>query len=106
MTGSAGPALRISAAVGSAVAEGRPVVALETTVFSGLGLPDPAGREAARRVLAALGRGGAIPASAAVLDGVARVGVDDSDFERVFAADRKVGERDLPVAVAQGWPVA
>lgn len=106
MTPSPAPALRISAAVATAVAEGRPVVALETTVFSGLGLPEAAGREALRRALAALDRGGAIPAVTAVLDGVARVGVDHSEFERVFAAEHKVGERDLPVAVAQGWPAA
>jgi len=41
-----------------------------------------------------------------VLDGIARVGVDDAEFDRVFAADRKVGERDLPVAVAQRWAAA
>jgi pseudouridine-5'-phosphate glycosidase len=106
MTPPSHPALRISTAVATAVAEGRPVVALETTVFSRLGLPDAAGREALRRALAALDCGGAVPALTAVLDGVARVGVDDSEFERVFAIDRKVGERDLPVAVAQGWPAA
>ena len=41
-----------------------------------------------------------------VLDGVARVGIDDGEFGRVFGADRKVGERDLPVAAAQRWPSA
>lgn len=106
MTPESSAALRISTAVATAVAEGRPVVALETTVFSGLGLPDAAGREALRRALAALDCGGAIAALTAVLDGVARVGLDDSEFERVFAIDRKVGERDLPVAVARGWPAA
>lgn len=107
MTRPSHPALRVFAAVATAVAEGRPVVvALETTVFSGLGLPGAAGREALRRALAALERGGAIPALTAVLDGVARVGVHDSEFERVFATDRKVGERDLPVAVARQWPAA
>ncbi|HET9771378.1 MAG TPA: pseudouridine-5'-phosphate glycosidase [Acidimicrobiia bacterium] len=106
MTGPSQPALQVSPAVAAAVADGRPVVALETTVFSGLGLPDPAGREAMRRALAALDGGGATPALTAVLDGIARVGVDDADLERVFAADRKVGERDLPVAVAQRWAAA
>lgn len=82
------------------------MVALETTVFSGLGLPDPAGRAALRRALAALHAGGADPALTAVIDGVARVGMAEAEFERVFAAERKVGERDLPVAVAQRWEVA
>lgn len=119
------PALRVSAEVEAAVAGGRPVVALESTVFSRLGLPDPAGREAYGRVLDALRRGGALPALTVVLDGVARVGIDDADaaahsdgdggdghhdrdgdMERVFRAERKVGERDLGVAVAQRWPAA
>ena len=103
MTGRSQAALQISPAVDAAVAEGRPVVALETTVFSGLGLPGPAGREALQRALAALDRRGAIPALTAVLDGVARVGLDESELDRLFATDRKVGERDLAVAVAQGW---
>ncbi len=100
------PALRLSPAVAAAVDDGRPVVALETTVFSGLGLPEPSGREALGRVLAALDRCGVTPALTAVLDGVARVGIDPSEFERVFSADRKVGERDLPVAIAQAWGAA
>ena len=90
----------------AALADGRPVVALESTVFSRLGLPDPAGRQALSRSLAALVGGGAVPALSVVLDGIARVGVDDAEFDRVFVADRKVGERDLPVAVAQRWSAA
>jgi pseudouridine-5'-phosphate glycosidase len=96
----------VSAPVQAALADGRPVVALESTVFSRLGLPDPAGRQALSRSLAALAGGGAVAALTAVLDGVARVGVDDSELDRVFAADRKVGERDVPVAVAQRWAAA
>ncbi|HEV3365152.1 MAG TPA: pseudouridine-5'-phosphate glycosidase [Acidimicrobiia bacterium] len=99
-----GYAVRISPVVSAALADGQPVVALESTVFSQLGLPAPAGAEARKRVYEAVHAGGASPAMTAVLDGVARVGVDDEDLPRVFTADRKVGERDLPVAVAQRWP--
>ena len=99
-------ALRISPDVAEAVAAGRPVVALESTVFSRLGLPDPAGAEALRRSVEAVAAAGAVPALTAVLDGVARVGVDESEHRDVLAAARKVGERDLPVAVAQRWPAA
>lgn len=88
------------------MADGRPVVALESTVFSRVGLPDPAGAEALHRSLAALAGGGALPALTVVLDGVARVGVGDAELARVLGAARKVGERDLPVAVAQRWPAA
>ena len=98
--------VQIAPLVAAALAEGRPVVALESTVFSGLGLPDPAGGEARKRVYEAVLAGAAVPALTVVLDGIARVGVDDEELPRVLAADRKVGERDLAVAVAQGWPAA
>ena len=101
-----GSAVTIAASVSVALAEGRAVVALESTVFSRLGLPDPAGSEARRRAYEAVIAGGAVPALTTVLDGVARVGVDDDEVPRVLAADRKVSERDLPVAVAQRWPAA
>jgi pseudouridine-5'-phosphate glycosidase len=98
----AGP--RISPVIAAALADGQAVVALESTVFSRLGLPGAAGTEARKRVYDVVVGGGAVPALTVVLDGVARVGVDDTELPRVLAADRKVGERDLPVAVAQRWP--
>lgn len=101
-----GSGVQIAPLVAAALAEGRPVVALESTVFSGLGLPPPAGGEARKRVYEAVLAGGGVPALTVVLDGVARVGVDDREIDRVLAAHRKVGERDLAVAVAQGWPAA
>jgi pseudouridine-5'-phosphate glycosidase len=99
-------AVHVSQRVGQALAGGRPVVALESTVFSRLGLPAPSGSEARRRAYEAVEAGGAVPALTVVLDGVARVGVEDHEFERVLGAERKVGERDLPAAVAQRWPAA
>src|SRR5437016_2362722 len=79
--------IRVSAEVSAAVADGRPVVALESTVFSRLGLPAPAGADARRRVYAAVLAAGAVPALTVVLDGVARVGVDEEELPRVLAAD-------------------
>jgi pseudouridine-5'-phosphate glycosidase len=99
-------AVRVSPEVAAAVAGGRPVVALESTVFSRLGLPGPAAAEALRRSLAALAEGGAVAALTVVLEGEARVGVGDGDLPRVLAADRKAAGRDLPVAVARRWPAA
>src|SRR4051794_25385139 len=101
-----GSAGRVSSLVATALKDGQPVVALESTVFSRLGLPAPAGAEARKRVYEAVLGGGAVPALTVVLDGVARVGVDDEELPRVLAADRKVAERDLAVAVAQGWAAA
>ncbi|HZB42581.1 MAG TPA: pseudouridine-5'-phosphate glycosidase, partial [Ilumatobacter sp.] len=65
----------VSDDVARAVAEGRPIVALESTIFSNLGLPSPANAQALDRCLSAVRRGGAVPAVTAVLDGVARVGL-------------------------------
>ena len=93
----------LSSAVDAALAAGRPVVALESTIFSHLGLPSPHNAEALDRCLAAVRGAGAVPALTAVLDGVARVGVDPSEHERVLGPARKAASRDLPVAVAQGW---
>ena len=89
--------------VARAIADGRPVVALESTIFSNLGLPSPANAQALDRCLSAIRRGGAVPAVTAVLDGVARVGLYADEHPRILAAARKVAERDVPVAVAQEW---
>jgi pseudouridine-5'-phosphate glycosidase len=94
----------VGADVAEALAEGRAVVALESTIFSNLGLPGPANAEALERCLAAVRRAGAVPALTAVLDGVARVGVDPRDHPRICGPARKAAERDLAVAVAQHWP--
>jgi pseudouridine-5'-phosphate glycosidase len=94
-----------SAEVGDALADGRPVVALESTIFSHLGLPTPANREALERCTAAVRAGGAVPAVTAVLDGVVRLGLDDDEHERILGPARKAAERDVAVAVGQRWEV-
>jgi pseudouridine-5'-phosphate glycosidase len=90
--------------VADAVARGGAVVALETTIFSNLGLPGPANAEALSRCLAAIRQAGAVPAITAVLDGRARVGLGDHEHDRILGAARKTAERDVAVAVAQRWP--
>ncbi|HSL57335.1 MAG TPA: pseudouridine-5'-phosphate glycosidase [Acidimicrobiales bacterium] len=96
-------ALAVHPEVDAALVDGRPVVALESTIFSHLGLPSPANAEALERCLTAIRAGGAVPAVTAVLDGVARVGIDPADHERILGPARKVAARDVPVAVGQGW---
>jgi pseudouridylate synthase len=91
--------------VRAALDAGQPVVALESTIFSTLGLPVPHNAEALRRCAAAVEEGGAVPAVTAVLDGRWRVGLDDGEAERVLLGTRKVAERDLAVAAAQRWEV-
>ncbi len=90
--------------VRSALADGRGVVAMESTIFSHLGLPDPANLEALARCTAAVRAAGAVPAVTAVLDGVGRVGLEAAEHERICGPARKAAERDVPVAIAQRWP--
>jgi pseudouridine-5'-phosphate glycosidase len=94
-------AIRTSQAVGKALADGRPVVALESTIFSNLGLPAPANVQALRSCQEVLRAGGVEPAVTAVLDGIARVGLEPADEQRVLRATQKLAERDLAVALAK-----
>jgi pseudouridine-5'-phosphate glycosidase len=96
--------LRLAPEVDDALAAGKPVVALETTLVAH-GFPRgrgaAVGRESERRVREA----GAIPATVGVLDGTVRVGLDPSELDRFSEAGtqaRKVGPRDLAAAAAQG----
>ncbi len=91
--------------VEAALSDGDAVVALESTIFSELGLPSPSNAEALERCLAAVRSEGAIPAVTCVLDGVPRVGLDPAEYERILLGNTKTAERDLPVAIAQRWPV-
>ena len=95
----------LSDAVGTALAEGAPIVALESTVYSNLGLPTPDNEAALRRSVEAINELGAVPAVTAVIDGTMRAGIEDHEWERVLTADRKTAERDLPIAVGQRWNV-
>lgn len=97
-------AIHVSAEVRDAVAIGRPVVALETSVVA-QGLPAPANLDAARRCAAAVRSAGAIPAFTAVLHGRIVVGVDDRELERLgepATRASKAGARDLAALVVGG----
>jgi len=97
--------LQVGHDVATALASGRPVVALESTIFSELGLPEPANRECFQRVQAAVRAGGAVPALCGVLDGGAVVGANFAEAERLFGGSVKLGARDLAPAVAAGLDV-
>jgi pseudouridine-5'-phosphate glycosidase len=95
--------LHLSAEVDRAQREGEPVVALESTIIAH-GLPRPRNLEVARELEAIVRQQGACPATVAVLDGTARIGLEEDELVRV-AGDpslRKLGQRDLPVALALG----
>lgn len=97
-----GTALHLSNAVSSALEEGRPVVALESTIISH-GLPRPRNHEAAKEFEQILLDAGVTPATIAVLDGVPQIGLDADGVRRIAEEDlAKASVRDLPILAARG----
>ena len=91
--------VRVLPEVADALAAGTPVVALESTLLAH-GLPAPRNRAVAADLEAAVRARGAVPATVAVLDGTARVGLTGAELDRVCAGGlAKLSERDLGVAV-------
>ncbi|AMB57803.1 pseudouridine-5'-phosphate glycosidase [Microterricola viridarii] len=92
----------VSESVAAALAEGRPVVALESTIISH-GLPQPRNLEAAREFEQMLVERGVTPATIAVLDGVPQIGLDESGIERIALGGSmaKASVRDLPILAAR-----
>ena len=95
--------LRVNAEVAAAVAERRPLVALESTIIAH-GLPRPQNLDVARGVEQAVRELGATPATIAVLGGTVTVGLSDHELVQVAERDdvAKLSVRDLGPAVAAG----
>jgi pseudouridine-5'-phosphate glycosidase len=89
--------------VTAALAAGRAVVALESTIIAH-GLPRPDNLRIAREIEAAVREAGAVPATIAVVDGVARIGLDDRALELIASEPfvAKCSTRDLGVLAARG----
>ncbi|WP_205756226.1 pseudouridine-5'-phosphate glycosidase [Labrenzia sp. 011] len=89
--------------VRSALAAGKPVVALESTIITH-GMPFPRNVETARLVEADIRAEGAVPATIAVMDGRIMVGLDDADLDRLARAEdvMKCSRADLTFALATG----
>lgn len=95
--------LKLKPEVAAALADGRPVVALESAVIAH-GLPYPVNVETALQVEAAVRDGGAVPATIALLQGEIHVGLTSDQVEylgrRPVGSVRKCSRRDLPLAMA------
>ena len=90
--------------VAAALAAGRPVVALESTIISH-GMPWPRNAETARAVEAEVRRHGAVPATCAIVDGRLKAGLTADEIERLGRGTHdvaKVSRRDIPIVVARG----
>lgn len=95
--------VKIADEVRDALAAGRPVVALESTLISH-GLPQPQNLQVARRLEAVVRAGGAVPATVGIIGGRPIVGLSADELETLASARsvRKCGRRDIAVAVARG----
>ena len=95
--------LCISGPVAAALASSVPVVALESTLIAH-GLPRPLNLQIAHEMMNAVHGEGAVPALVAVLDGRVRIGLDESELERVAGGEGivKASSRDVPSLVATG----
>src|SRR3954451_5173350 len=95
--------MRVEPEVETALAEGRPVVALESTIIAH-GLPRPENLRVAREIEAAVREHGAVPATIAILGGEVRIALDDESLEVLAASGEvaKCGVRDLAPVVARG----
>ena len=97
------PPLDIHPEVAAALAQGQPVVALESTIITH-GMPAPTNLETARAVEADVRAGGGVPATIAVMDGRVRVGLSIEMLD-ALASSRdvlKLSRADLSVALATG----
>ena len=94
--------MRVHEEVSEALAEGRPVVALESTIISH-GLPRPRNLDVAREIEDAVRAAGAVPATIALVAGEVRIGLDDPALEAIAGGEDvvKCGVRDLAPAVAR-----
>lgn len=93
--------LRVHPEVAAALASGRPVVALESTVITH-GLPEPVNLELARRLEGEVRTAGAVPATVAVIDGRVCLGVTTDELERLALSRKlmKISRRDFGAALA------
>jgi len=89
--------------VAEALAQGRPVVALESTLISH-GLPYPQNVDIARELEAIVRAAGAVPATVALADGRVRVGINEALLEKLGRAQgvAKVSLANLSIVLARG----
>ncbi|MCR9148771.1 MAG: pseudouridine-5'-phosphate glycosidase [Rhodobacteraceae bacterium] len=95
--------LAFTAEVAEALAGGRPVVALESTIITH-GMPWPRNAETARAVEAEVRDGGAVPATIAVMDGAVRVGLAPDELDRLARETgvMKLSSADLAACLVTG----
>jgi pseudouridine-5'-phosphate glycosidase len=99
--------IKYSKEVSAAKSQGRPIVALESTIISH-GLPRPTNLEVAKDVEAIVRKEGATPATIAIIDGEIYVGLEEDQLIRIANDDNivKASTRDLAIVCANGQSAA
>ncbi|MCQ2771351.1 MAG: pseudouridine-5'-phosphate glycosidase [Clostridia bacterium] len=96
--------LEVSKEVAEALASGKPVIALESTIISH-GMPYPQNVETAIKVEDTIRENGAVPATIAIIGGKLKAGLTKDEIEYLGKKGvevTKASRRDIPVLVAQG----
>ena len=96
--------LNIAPEVAAAKAEGRAIVALESTIITH-GMPYPQNLETARKVEQAVRDAGAVPATIALMSGEICIGLTDERLEALAKTQdaRKISRADIAACLSQGW---
>lgn len=96
--------IEVAARIAQTLAEGRPVVALESALITH-GLPHPLNRDVASELERTVREAGAEPATIGVVSGRVKVGLEPEEIARLATGDvpHKISVRDLPLAVVRGW---
>ena len=94
--------LELHPEVKQALEQGKPVVALESTIISH-GMPYPENVQTAREVEAIIREQGAVPATIGIMNGKIKIGLSDEELESFGSSQdvMKVSRRDLPFVVSQ-----
>lgn len=100
-------AIKYSSEVAQAIKAGKPIVALESTIISH-GLPRPSNLEVARQCEEIVRKGGAVPATIALLDGKILIGLEPHELDSIANRDdiAKASIRDLAIIVSQNKSAA
>ena len=100
-------AIKYSSEVAQAIKAGKPIVALESTIISH-GLPRPSNLEVARQCEEIVRKGGAVPATIALLDGKILIGLEAQELEAIANRDdiAKASIRDLAIILSQNKSAA
>ena len=96
--------LNLSTAVQTALGDGQPLLAMESTIIA-QGMPYPESLDFAQKAEALCREMGVVPATIAIINGVPRVGLDEAQLKFIAhdGSIRKVSRRELGIAASEQW---